>query len=95
MVAVLNQGDVSMVKWRQFRLVAGYSTTSLLALAVALPAHAEEDTGKQEIVVTAKRDEAEVNLKVDKAASSDRTGKGLRTLPQSTTVVTSALLKEQ
>ena len=87
---------------RLVELLRGASALGLIVGVCAMPTagHAEETTQPSatptaEIVVTAKRDEAETNLKVDKAASSDRTGKGLRTLPQSTTVVTSALLKEQ
>ncbi|NML93976.1 TonB-dependent siderophore receptor [Novosphingobium olei] len=87
-----------MGKLRLVELVRGASALGMIAGGAILPsvAQAEETAAPDaQIVVTAKRDEAEINLKVDKAASSDRTGKGLRTLPQSTTVVTSALLKEQ
>ena len=48
-----------------------------------------------DIIVTARRDEAELSFKVDGAQSSNRSGKSLKELPQGTQVVTSALIRQQ
>lgn len=48
-----------------------------------------------DIVVTAKRDEAETNLNVNSAATSTRTGKSLREQPRSTAVVGAKLIADQ
>lgn len=47
------------------------------------------------LIVVAYRDEAEVFFRVDDAQSSNRGGKSLRELPQTTEVITSALIQRQ
>ncbi len=79
-------------------LLAGTNLVAQRGPSGILMVEARPSEGTQEepnILVIAHRDEAETNLKVDEAASSDRSGAGLKALPQSTTVITSALLKLQ
>lgn len=73
-------------------LVAQRGPSGIIMVGVRLD---EDAKGQADILVIAHRDEAETNLKVNDAASSDRTGAGLKALPQSTTVVTAALIKLQ
>lgn len=60
-------------------------------LEVFQPAAAAEG----DIVVTAQRDEAETNYRVNQASTSSRTGGNLRQLPQNTAVVSDKLIRDQ
>ncbi|PZU06944.1 MAG: hypothetical protein DI606_17425 [Sphingobium sp.] len=51
--------------------------------------------GPSDIIVTAQRDEAETNYRVNKTTTSDRSGGTLRSLPQNTAVVSDKLMRDQ
>ncbi len=73
--------------------------SSSLALRVqadgSLLVFAASAADADEILVIAQRDEAETNYNVDKATSSTRTGQTLREMPQSTSVISDRLIRDQ